>query len=145
MSLRQAQRRFDGISASPGESVPIYEYRCGDCRRVTSIFVRSVGSPVSATCARCGGANMTKMVSRFAVLRSEESRLEALADPSGMAGLDEDDPKSVAAWARKMGGELGDDLGDDFREAVVEMEAGGDPGDLGGDAGLADEDGGEGL
>ncbi len=82
---------------------------------------------------------MTKLISRFAVLHSEESRLEALADPSSMAGLDEDDPKSVAAWARKMGGELGDDLGDDFREAVEEMEAGGDPGGLG-DGGLGGED-----
>ncbi len=112
---------------------------------MTSIFVRSVGSPVSATCARCGGGNLTKLVSRFAVLRSEESRLEALADPSSMAGLDEDDPKSVAAWARKMGGELGEDLGDDFREAVEDMEAGGDPGALGDGEDGAGLDGGEDL
>ncbi len=112
---------------------------------MTSIFVRSVGSPVSATCARCGGGNLTKLVSRFAVLRSEESRLEALADPSSMAGLDEDDPKSVAAWARKMGGELGEDLGDDFREAVEEMEAGGLPPEGEDAAGLDASDGGDDL
>lgn len=88
---------------------------------------------------------MTKLVSRFAVLRSEESRLDALADPSSLAGLDEDDPKSVAAWARKMGGELGDDLGDDFREAVEEMEAGGDPGATEDAAGLDAADEGERL
>jgi len=108
---------------------------------VTSVLVRSIGSPTSPTSARCHGANLTKLVSRFAVLHSEESRLESLADPGSLSGLDEDDPKSVAAWARKMGGELGDDLGDDFRQAVEEMEAGGAPGESEGDTGFGGPEG----
>jgi hypothetical protein len=61
------------------------------------------------------------MVSRFATLKSEEARLDALADPSTFAGLDENDPRSVAQWARKLGKELGEDAGEDWDEMVDEM------------------------
>ena len=64
-------------------------------------------------------------MSRFATLRSEEDRLDSLADPSSLGDLDEDDPKSVARWMKKMGNEMGEDLGDDVDEAL-EQEAGGD-------------------
>lgn len=59
-------------------------------------------------------------MSRFATVKSEEARLESLADPSSMGDLDENDPGSVARFMKKMGRELGDDLGDDFDSAVDE-------------------------
>jgi hypothetical protein len=66
--------------------------------------------------------------------RSEESRLDALADPSSLAGLDENDPKSMARFMRKMGREMGEDLGgEDFDQMVDEMESGKEPDDGGGD------------
>ncbi len=61
---------------------------------------------------------MEKLVSRVAVFRSEESRLETMADPSKLGGLDENDPKSVARWMKKMGREMGEDLGSDFDQEV---------------------------
>jgi hypothetical protein len=64
-------------------------------------------------------------MSRFATVRSEEDRLDSLADPSSLGDLDEDDPKSVAKWMKKMGNEMGEDLGDDVDEAL-EQESGGD-------------------
>ena len=83
----------------------------------------------------------------MAVLRSEESRLESLADPSSMAGLDENDPKSIARWMRKMSSEVGEDMGSEFDEVVDRLEAGEDPEsieksmpDLGGAAGGASDD-----
>ncbi len=77
--------------------------------------------------------HLTKLVSRVAIVKSEEARLEAMADPSSFSGVDENDPKSVAAWARRMGSEMGEDLGDDFDEMVDAMERGEDPGGEGGD------------
>jgi hypothetical protein len=74
------------------------------------------------------------------VVRSEESRLESLADPSSLAGLDENDPKSVARWMRNMSAEMGEDMGPEFDEMVDRLEAGESPeeiedsmGDLGGE------------
>jgi hypothetical protein len=63
---------------------------------------------------------MEKIISRVAIFRSEESRLESLADPSKLAGLDENDPKSMARWMKKMGKEMGEDMGEDFDQAVEE-------------------------
>jgi putative FmdB family regulatory protein len=124
--------------------MPIYEYRCSDCGKTTQVLTLSIKSPVEAKCRHCGGANMEKLVSRVAVHRSEESRLESLADPSTLSGLDENDPKSVARWMKKMGQEMGEDVGEDFDQEVDQAmeEAGGGGGDgaAGGEAG-GDDDG----
>lgn len=106
--------------------MPIYEYHCQDCRRRVSIFVRSISNPGTPICPRCGGHDLERLMSRFARVRSEDDRLDALADPGSFGDLDENDPKSVARWAKKMGKELGEDLGEDFdqmMEEAVEEEA----------------------
>jgi Flp pilus assembly protein TadB len=49
-------------------------------------------------------------------------------DPdSMMAGLDEDDPRSLGKFMRKMSREMGEDLGDDFGEVVDRLESGESP------------------
>jgi putative FmdB family regulatory protein len=115
--------------------MPIYEYRCADCRRKVSVLTLRVSERVDPVCDRCGGRNLTRLMSRFALVRSEDARLDDLSDPSSVAGLDEDDPKSVARWMRRMGKELGEDAGEDFDEVVDELEAGGDDGDGGAGSG----------
>lgn len=100
--------------------MPIYEYRCLDCGKKSTFLTLSISSPLEPRCKKCGGANLVKLVSRVAVSRSEESRLESLADPSKLAGLDEKDPKSLARWMKKMGKEMGEDLGEDFDESIEE-------------------------
>lgn len=77
-------------------------------------------------------------MSRFATVKSEEARLDALADSSSVGDLDENDPGSVARFMKKMGKEFGEDLGGDFDSAVDEAmaEAGND--ETGGAAPAAD-------
>jgi hypothetical protein len=48
-----------------------------------------------------------------------------LADPSSLAGLDENDPQSVARFMNTMGEEMGEDLSDDVSAAMESDEAGG--------------------
>jgi len=98
--------------------MPIYEYRCADCRKKTTVVTLSVSAAVDPVCSHCGGRRLTKLVSRVAIRKSEESRLESLADPSSLTGLDEDDPKSVARWMKKMSKEMGEEAGEDFDEEV---------------------------
>jgi hypothetical protein len=57
-------------------------------------------------------------LSRFASPKSEEARLESLADPSTLAEFDENDPESMARFMKKMGDEIGEDIGDDMAEAM---------------------------
>ena len=109
--------------------MPIYEYECHDCRRRVSLLIRSLSSPEPPACPRCGGAALTRVMSRFATVKSEEARLESLASDGSFGDLDENDPSSVARFMKKMGKELGDDLGDDFDSAVDEAMAEGEAGD----------------
>ena len=80
-------------------------------------------------CKYCKGQDLEQLFSRFAMPRSEESRLESLADPSSFSGLDENDPGSVARWMKKMGKELGEDFGgediDQLAEEAAQEAAGG--------------------
>jgi len=117
--------------------MPIYEYRCTECGRKTTVLTLRASEQVSPKCERCGGEKLTRLMSRFALLRSEDDRLDNLADPSSLGDLDENDPKSMARWMRKMGKELGEDAGDDFDEMVDEMEAGGGEDSEGGGGGAA--------
>ena len=109
--------------------MPIYEYRCTDCRRRVSIWWRTfsaaeAGDPV---CPRCGGTQLSRLVSRVAVLRSEESRLGDMADPSAFGDLDEDDPRSMGRWMRRMSEEAGEPMDGEFSEVIDRLESGESP------------------
>ncbi len=110
--------------------MPIYEYQCEKCHRRSSVLTMRVSARATARCEHCGAARMRRLMSRFAMPRSEEARLDALADPSALGGLDENDPRSLARAMRKMGREMGDEFaGPEFDEAVNELESNGDLGD----------------
>jgi putative FmdB family regulatory protein len=125
--------------------MPIYEYRCAACRRRVSLYYQtfSAASAATPTCSHCGSTNLSRLVSRVFQLKSEDAQLEDLADPSSFGDLDENDPKSVARWARKLGQQMGEDLGDDWGEMVDRLEAGEDLGEEGDGegAGASDPDG----
>jgi hypothetical protein len=63
---------------------------------------------------------MSKLISQVARVRSEESRLASLADPSKLGNIDEKDPATMARWMKRMGKELGEDAGEDF-DAMVDQ------------------------
>lgn len=109
--------------------MPIYEYRCLNCKKRVSVFFRSMSAVdhSQARCPVCGGANLTRLVSRVRALRSEEARLESLADDAMMSGLDENDPKSMGRWMRKMAAEAGEEMPPEFDEVVGRLEAGESP------------------
>ena len=121
--------------------MPIYEYRCNKCKKKVSVLTLRISEAINAECDRCGSTDLSRLMSRFATVKSEEARLDALADPSNLSGIDENDPKSMARWMRKMGRELGEDAGEDFDEMVDELESGAAMEPEDGDAGPAgDED-----
>lgn len=109
--------------------MPIYEFRCRDCGKKSTFLTLSVASPLDPKCKNCGSRNLDKLVSRVAVSRSEESRLDSLADPSKLAGLDEKDPKSLARWMKKMGKEMGEDMGEDLDQSIDEAMEGAEKGE----------------
>lgn len=104
--------------------MPIYEYECAECRRRTTVLTTRVGAKVRPVCSHCGSRKLARVMSRFAMPRSEERRLDALADSSALGDLDEKDPRSLARMMRKLGKEMGDEAGPEFDQAVEELESG---------------------
>jgi len=110
--------------------MPIYEYRCRKCNKRFSVLTLRISEKPEPQCDRCGSAAADRLLSRFAMPKSDEARMESLADPGALGDLDESDPKSVARWMKKMGKEMGEDVaGEDFDEMIDEVESGAGDGD----------------
>ncbi len=107
--------------------MPTYEYRCLDCRRRFDVFFSYTEygqKPVQ--CPPCKSENVQRRIGRIRMARSDESRMEAMADPSQLAGLDED-PKSLGRMMRQMSSQMGEDMGPEFHEVVDRLESGQSP------------------
>lgn len=109
--------------------MPIYEYFCLDCRKRVSVFFRTIraASTTEPHCPQCEGVRLRRLVSRVAVMKSEESRLENMADPSMMAGLENEDPRALASFMRQMSNEMGEPLDAEMTEMIDRLEAGESP------------------
>ncbi len=96
--------------------MPIYEFRCASCDRVTSVFTRRVESPAGVTCEHCGSADTSRAISTFAFSKSESSSFD-LGDLGGMGGMDDMGMGGMGGMGGMdmgMGGMGGLDMGDDF-------------------------------
>lgn len=105
--------------------MPIYDYRCGACRKRFAVFFRSFSEIGPVRCQHCDSDDIAKLAPRVALLAGEDTRLDRLSDPSALGDVDENDLASVARWAKRLGREMGDDLGDEFDDAMDELAAGG--------------------
>lgn len=115
--------------------MPIYEFRCRNCRKRTTVFVRSMGANLSPQCEHCGYGDMSRLFSRISVRRSGGNLGDSHGfDESTLAEVDENDPRSVARWVRKMSREMGEPLDPEMEADLQRMEAGEMPEDT-----LADE------
>ena len=104
--------------------MPMYEYRCSTCRKRSTFLILRLHNPPAIRCQHCQGTDLQRIMSRFAAPKSEESRLESLADPSKFGNLDENDPQSMARFMKKMGQEMGEYFGDEIDEALEEASEG---------------------
>ena len=100
--------------------MPIYEYRCRQCGKKSEFITFRISETVTPNCRHCGAEKMDRIPSRVRVRLSEETRMERLADPSRLGGLDENDPKSMVRWMKKMGQEMGEDFEGEDMDAMIE-------------------------
>lgn len=121
--------------------MPYYDFRCGDCKKPVRLFLTYAEYDDSLpVCPFCQGAHLKRRISRVALAKSEDARMDAMMDDSALAGLDEEDPKALGRFMRKMSREMGEDMGEEFEEVVDRLEKGESPDsieqsmpDLGGD------------
>ena len=109
--------------------MPDYDFRCKECRIAFTLTYATYAEHDQAApaCPKCGSASLSHVIQRVNMLTGDQSRMERLADPSHFAGLDENDPRSVAQMMRQMAGESGVDMGAEFNEVVDRLDAGESP------------------
>lgn len=110
--------------------MPNYPYRCHNCQKRFDIFMSySEYGNQPVFCPHCKSDQVQRRIGRIRVAKSEESRMENLADPSALAGMEED-PKAMGQMMRRMSNEMGEDLGPEFDEVIDRLEAGQNPDDI---------------
>jgi len=108
--------------------MPYYDYRCQSCGKRVRLFIAySDYENAQPECTYCASKELKRRVTRIAVAKSEDSRLDSMMDDPSLAGLDEEDPKSLGRFMRKMSQEMGEDMGDEFDEVVDRLEKGESP------------------
>jgi putative FmdB family regulatory protein len=100
--------------------MPVYEYSCNRCKKVSSFLTLRASEEVLPFCRSCGSKDVTRLISRIALLKGDERRMEALLNPSNLSDLDENDPKSIERLMKRLGKEMGDEFGEGLEEAIEE-------------------------
>jgi len=102
------------------EHMPIYEFRCSDCGKITNYFTRKIDLEVQPPCEHCGSAKTARMMSKFGRSYSRGEIIEKYGDPAeGGGGPDAyRDPRQIGSWVEKKFDEYGMDLPDGAREMI---------------------------
>ena len=95
--------------------MPIYEYRCAACGRKVTHMVGLGEDERALTCTHCGSAGLTKLVSRFRRGRTEDDRVDEMADRLETMG-EPDSPSDMREMVKEMGRAMDDDYSDDMEE-----------------------------
>lgn len=98
--------------------MPIYEFRCADCSRITNFFSRKVDTATIPECEHCGSANTARMMSKFGRSYSRDEIVDRYGDSSDGGPDAYRDPRQIGSWVEKRFDEYGMDLPDGAREMI---------------------------
>jgi len=121
--------------------MPVYEFYCADCHTVFNFLSRHVNTDKRPACPRCGRPELDRQVSPFAFSHGrkeeaaegmpdlDEGKLEkAMMGLAGeMEGMDDNDPRQMARFMKRLKEATGMNLGQGMEEAIRRMESGEDP------------------
>ena len=114
-------RRIDnGGSALDNSAMPIYEFRCADCGKVTNHFTRKVDTDLKVACEHCKSVKTSRLMSKFGRTYSRSDIIDRYGDPAdGGGGPDAyRDPRQIGSWVEKKFDQYGMDLPDGAREMI---------------------------
>ena len=108
--------------------MPTYDFICNNCNERFDVFLTFAEyGKKKVACTHCKSKNVRRRMTKVRIAKSEESRMESMADKfSGIEGM-EDDPKAMGQMMRNMGKEMGEDLPSEFNEVVDRLESGQSP------------------
>jgi len=104
--------------------MPIYEYRCNNCRRRVSLYIRGFSERSEPVCTNCGSKNLTRLFSTFARLKTDKDVYDnILSDSDLVKGMMANDPRALVEWSRRMEGTEGE-KSPEYEEMMERMERG---------------------
>jgi putative FmdB family regulatory protein len=127
--------------------VPIFEFLCPACNRIYSFLSLSSAPSRRPVCPRCGGTDLSRVPSAFAVSgarKTQEEKTKAgggAADEASMARMerelmrmgselgedDAEDPRTMARMMRRLAEASGEQMTPTMNEMFRRLEAGEDP------------------
>jgi len=111
--------------------MPTYDFICNTCHQRFDVFMTfSEYGKKAVSCTHCKSKDVRRRMTKVRIAKSEDSRMDNMANEfSGFEGLEED-PKAMGQMMRKMGKEMGEELPPEFDEVVDRLEAGQSPEDI---------------
>jgi putative FmdB family regulatory protein len=108
--------------------MPVYDFRCADCKKRFEIFLTFAEyDHYHAVCPACYSVNVSRVIRKIRFSLGDRSRLATLADPANLDGLDED-PRALGKMMKEMKTQMGEnDLPGEFDEVVDRLEKGQTP------------------
>jgi putative FmdB family regulatory protein len=122
-AVRTAIAGFYGAGYSPW-SMPIFEYQCSRCGRVSAHVVLNPKRRGRLECPGCGASRLRRVMSAFAVVESESSRLKNFDTSAPRDESFYKDSRNVGLWAKKRAKQMGVDLGSSFDATVEKARSG---------------------
>lgn len=104
--------------------MPIFEYECAGCGRISSHVVLNTKRRERRVCPACGRTRLKRVMSSFAVVESESSRLSNFDTSAPRDESFYKDSRNVGMWAKKRAKQMGVDLGDKFESTVEKARSG---------------------
>jgi len=123
--------------------MPVYEFLCPRCNRIFSFHSFRIETDRIPRCPKCGAEELRRVPSRFGVAAAsktakpgggegaehEDPRLERemMRFAAELEGMDEGDPRQMAAAVRRMTELAGEPITPAMEEMIRRLEAGEDP------------------
>ncbi len=98
--------------------MPLFEYDCEACGKRSTLLVLKRDEASRLNCKHCGSDRLTRLLSRFAVHKTEASRLSELDTSKQPDETFYRDNRNIGLRAKKRMKELGVDLGDAIDEKI---------------------------
>lgn len=105
--------------------MPVLEFVCNRCGKRFAQLVGMTADSDLEPCPQCGSKEIQQTVSRFRRGRSEDDRLDDLADKIESYG-EPDSPSEMRHLAKELGRAMDDDVSDEMEEMFETDLEGGD-------------------
>jgi len=98
--------------------MPVYEFFCPNCRKKSSLLVRS-SSSFKPKCSICGSTDVARVISTFAYHKSLSTMYEDSGEPGNFESPNYyKDPRNIGRWAEKKFKDMGMEVPGEIKQKI---------------------------